>query len=84
MANVAPEDVSGPVPQFPFMTEVVSRISEANGWPRGPQALPDAEPESENHPLSGEAARGRKPRAVVPGERRPVRYPVGRSRAAIV
>lgn len=53
MANVAPEDMSGAVPQFPFMTKVVSRISEDNGWPRGPRALPDAEPESETRPLSG-------------------------------
>ena len=32
MANVAPEDMSGDVPQWPFMMRVVKRIAEEEGW----------------------------------------------------
>jgi CubicO group peptidase (beta-lactamase class C family) len=32
MANVAPEDMSGDVPQWPFMMKVVKRIAEEENW----------------------------------------------------
>jgi CubicO group peptidase (beta-lactamase class C family) len=32
MANIAPEDMSGDVPQWSFMMRVVKRIAEAEGW----------------------------------------------------
>ncbi len=31
MANVAPEDMSGDVPQWPFMMRVAKRIAEEEG-----------------------------------------------------
>ncbi|MBK4737181.1 beta-lactamase family protein [Noviherbaspirillum sp. DKR-6] len=32
MSNLAPEDMSGPVPQFTFMTELVRRIADEEHW----------------------------------------------------
>lgn len=32
MANIAPEDMAGDVPQWPFMMKVAKRIAEAEGW----------------------------------------------------
>jgi hypothetical protein len=32
MVNIAPEDMSGDVPQWPFMMRVVKRIAQAEGW----------------------------------------------------
>ncbi len=32
MASAARKDMSGDVPQWPFMMRVVKRIAEAEGW----------------------------------------------------
>ena len=32
LANMAPEDMSGSVPQFPFLTDLVRRVADEEGW----------------------------------------------------
>ena len=32
LVNMAPEDMSGSVPQFPFLTDLVRRVADEEGW----------------------------------------------------